>query len=78
MICGHNLFKFISSLFIIKTAATIFSFVDTLSATKAKNVMASFDVASLFTNVPRDEVIEIIAEYAYENKMRLAIPLCTN
>ena len=37
--------------------------------------MASFDVESLFTNVPLDEVINIIYDFVAENRLKLDIPL---
>ena len=38
-------------------------------------IMASFDVESLFTNVPLHDVISIIHDYAAENRIDVGIPL---
>ena len=38
-------------------------------------IMASFDVESLFTNVPLHYVISIIHDYAAENRIDVGIPL---
>ena len=70
----HKLAKFLNfqlqpvlehySSYILKDS---FSFVDEISAIESNNTfMASFDVKSLFTNVPLNEVIEICVEMMYK------------
>ena len=51
------------------TVNDIFVFADELREMKIKDheVLVSYDVSSLFTNVPVDETIESIAERAFEN-----------
>ena len=51
------------------TVRDIFVFADELREMKIKehDVLVSYDVSSLFTNVPVDETIESIAERAFEN-----------
>ena len=51
------------------TVSDIFVFDDELREIKIKDreVLVSYDVSSLFTNVPVDETIETIAERAFEN-----------
>ena len=72
---SYNLSKFLvsiltpllSSPFIISDT---FSFLEELHASNLDNnniFMASFDINSLFTNVPLDETIDIIVNKAFEN-----------
>jgi len=51
------------------TVSDIFAFADELRDMKIKDreVLVSYDVSSLFTNVPVDKTIESITERAFEN-----------
>ena len=52
-----------------RTVGDVFQFADELHEIKINNqyILVSYDVSSLFTNVPVDETIESIAERAFEN-----------
>ncbi|KAA3669783.1 uncharacterized protein DEA37_0010152, partial [Paragonimus westermani] len=51
-------------------------FVELISNINVKHqVITSFDIESLFTNVPLDEVINIVCSYATEHKLALSIPI---
>ena len=53
-----------------------FEFVSVNNDVNAANKkLSSFDVQSLFTNVPINEVINSIHEYAAEHKLQLRLPL---
>ena len=51
------------------TICDIFSFAEEISETplNPNDILVSYDVCALFTNVPLDETIEIIAEKAFKN-----------
>ena len=52
-----------------QTINDIFSFADDLYEMKIdkQDILVSYDVSSLFTNVPVDETIEILAEKAFKD-----------
>jgi len=52
-----------------ETVNDIFSFADDLHEMKIdeQDILVSYDVSSLFTNVPVDETIEILAEKAFKD-----------
>ena len=53
-----------------------FEFVDLIESLDTSNkVMTSFDVESLFTNVPLDEVLNIIHDYVLQKNLPIPIPL---
>ena len=81
--CGYNLSKFLVphlehltvNEFTVKDS---FSFADEISKHQNSDnlVMASFDVKSLFTNIPLEETIDIIANSLYsENNSFLSFPI---
>ena len=60
----------------VHTLKDSFQFVELLFEMNVKNkVMASLDVESLFTNVPINEVIGIIDDYAATNNNRVGTQL---
>ena len=60
----------------VHTLNDSFQFVELLFERNKKNkVMASLDVESLFTNIPLNEVIDIIYDYAVTNSIKVCIPL---
>ena len=53
-----------------------FEFVDCIKDLDVKDkIMCSFDVSSLFTNVPTQEVIDIICKFVKDNGLTLKLPL---
>ena len=57
------------------TVADTFEFVDTTSNLNLEGYrMTSFDVSSLFTNVPLKETVEYICDYIQQKKIKLALP----
>ena len=71
--CGYNIAKFLvpflQSLTINEyTVKDSFSFVDEITSltTNSHITMASFDIKSLFTNVPLGETIDIVADTLYD------------
>ncbi|KAA3677275.1 uncharacterized protein DEA37_0014775 [Paragonimus westermani] len=60
----------------VHTLEDTFEFVELISNINVKHqIMTSFDVKSLFTNVPPDEVINIVCNYATEHMLALGIPI---
>ena len=52
-----------------------FEFINLVSTVNTTDkVMASFDVQSLFTNVPIDEVIDIVTDFVSNNQSRFKVP----
>ena len=53
------------------------NFIDRINSTNVKpnDIMVSFDVCSLFTNVPLAETIDIITEYCFSNQAKLIPPV---
>ena len=74
--CTYNLAKFFVPLlkeFTINeyTVKDSFSFADEFAEQDAKLFMVSFDVESLFTNIPLDETINICADRVYQGKKKV-------
>ena len=55
--------------FILTEKNDIFEFADKIRELEISNsdILVSYDVSSLFTNVPLDETIEILANRAFDN-----------
>ena len=71
-----QLLQSIRSKMAVHTLKDSFQFVELYLKWMSKNkVMASLDVESLFTNVPLNEVIDIIFDYAAENSIKVGIQL---
>ena len=81
--CGYNLSKFLvprlENLTVHEfTDKNSFSFADEISKHQNSDnlVMASFDVKSLFTNIPLEETIDIITNYLYSDNISfLSFPI---
>ena len=74
--CAYNLAKFFVPIlkeFTINeyTVKDSFSFADEIVEQDASLYMVSFDVESLFTNIPLDETIKICADRVFQNKKKV-------
>ena len=74
--CAYNVAKFLVP--ILKeytvneyTIKDSFTFAEEITDQNAEHYMVSFDVESLFTNIPLDETIDICVERLYKNKKKV-------
>lgn len=77
---NYNLAKFLCSLLtpclpIQHCTQDSFTFIKELKkVSKSSNFMISFDVESLFTNIPLDETLDLAVEYIFQHNPHLVIP----
>ena len=61
--------KVILYIYCVKDSFTFANFIQNCNLEPAKTLLCSFDISSLFTNVPLDETIEMCADALYQGHL---------